>query len=108
MKFKINLYLSVAAALYLTIQGSLKQGYIACMGLTQVTQCSILQAAIQIFVFTIIVFIALTLIFGGIKILFKKRKSKPKKINPIKEKVKIKETTKVETIKEKPEEIIKI
>lgn len=97
--FKINAVISIAISLFITIKGSLSRGYLACMGLKEVTQCGISQMLIQVAVFFIIAFVALTLIIGGIKLLFKKRKPKAVK----EERIEIKEKPK----KEK-EEIIKI
>ena len=95
--FKINAVISIAISLYITIQGFISHGEPVCLGLKEVTKCTIPQMLIQVAVFTIIAFAALTLILGGTKLLFKKRKPKAAK------------REKIEIPKEKPKkEIIKI
>ena len=77
--FKINAVLSLIISLYITIQGFISHGEPVCLGLKEITRCGFVQVLMQVLVLAIIAFVALTLVLGGLKLLFKKRKSKKEK-----------------------------
>lgn len=104
--FKINTVLGLAISLYITIQGFISHGAPVCLGLTEITRCGFGQVLMQVLVLAIIAFVALTLIFGGLKLLFKKRKSKQTKLTSSLKEKPSKEVK--EEIEEPKEEIIKI